>query len=104
MSGFRARLYACFALVYLVWGSSFLVGRLGVIDLPPLLFASLRSLIAGTLLLGLALYRGNRLPDSRCEWWQILFFALVLIAYALAPATQAEMQATTYLIPPLGAP
>ena len=48
MTGFKARLYACFALVYLVWGSSFLVGRIGVTDLPPLLFTSLRSLIAGS--------------------------------------------------------
>jgi drug/metabolite transporter (DMT)-like permease len=89
MTGFKARVYACFALVYLVWGSSFLVGRLGVIDLPPLLFASLRSLIAGTLLLGLALYRGNRLPGSRREWWQILFFALVLIAFTSGSSTFA---------------
>ena len=49
MTHFRARLYACFALVYLVWGSSFLVARIGVVDLPPLLFTSLRSLIGGTL-------------------------------------------------------
>ena len=89
MTGFRARLYACFALVYLVWGSSFLVGRIGVIDLPPLLFTSLRSLIAGVLLLGLALYRGNRLPDSWHEWRQIFFFALVLIAFSSGSATFA---------------
>jgi drug/metabolite transporter (DMT)-like permease len=89
MTGFRARLYACFALVYLVWGSSFLVGRIGVTDLPPLLFTSLRSLIAGVLLLGLALYRGNRLPDSRREWRQIFFFALVLIAFSSGSATFA---------------
>ena len=89
MTGFKARLYACFALVYLVWGSSFLVGRIGVSDLPPLLFTSLRSLIAGILLLGLALYRGNRLPDSRHEWRQIFFFALVLIAFSSGSATFA---------------
>ena len=89
MTGFKARLYACFALVYLVWGSSFLVGRVGVTDLPPLLFTSLRSLIAGVLLLGLALYRGNRLPDSRREWRQICFFALVLIAFSSGSATFA---------------
>ena len=35
MTSFRARVNACFALVYLVWGSSFLVARVGVIDLPP---------------------------------------------------------------------
>jgi len=89
MTGFWARLYACFALVYLVWGSSFLVGRIGVIDLPPLLFTSLRSLIAGVLLLGLALYRGNRLPDSRREWRQIFFFSLVLIALTSGSSTFA---------------
>ena len=89
MTGFKARLYACFALVYLVWGSSFLVGRVGVIDLPPLLFTSLRSLIAGVLLLGLALYRGNRLPDSPREWRQIVFFSLVLIALTSGSSTFA---------------
>ena len=67
MTRFRARLYACFALVYLVWGSSFLVARVGVSDLPPLLFTSLRSLIGGVLLLGLALYRGSRLPATARE-------------------------------------
>ncbi len=89
MTRFRARLYACFALVYLVWGSSFLVARIGVIDLPPLLFTSLRSLIAGVLLLGLALYRGNRLPNSRREWRQIFFFSLVLIVFSSGSATFA---------------
>lgn len=37
----------------------------------------------------------------------LVLAALVLFIYALAPATQAEMQATlapTYLMPPLGAP
>jgi drug/metabolite transporter (DMT)-like permease len=89
MTGFRARLYACFALVYLVWGSSFLVGRVGVSDLPPLLFTSLRSLIGGTLLLGLALYRNDRLPDSPQEWRQIVFFSLVLIALTSGSSTFA---------------
>jgi len=89
MTRFRARLYACFALVYLVWGSSFLVARVGVSDLPPLLFTSLRSLIGGALLLGLALYRGNRLPETPHEWRQILFFSLVLIALTSGASTFA---------------
>jgi drug/metabolite transporter (DMT)-like permease len=89
MTAFKARVYACFALVYLVWGSSFLVGRVGVTDLPPLLFSSLRSLIAGVLLLGLALFRGNRLPGSRREWQQLVFFSLVLIALTSGSSTFA---------------
>ncbi len=89
MTRFKARVYACFTLVYLVWGSSFLVARIGVIDLPPLLFTSLRSLIAGSLLLGLALYRGSRLPTTALEWKQIAFFALVLIALSSGSSTFA---------------
>ena len=89
MTSHRARLYACFTLVYLVWGSSFLVARVGVTDLPPLLFASLRSLIGGSLLLAFALHRGNRLPTTAREWQQIFFFSLVLIAFSSGSSTFA---------------
>jgi len=89
MSSHRARITACFALVYLVWGSSFLVARVGVTDLPPLLFTSLRSLIGGTLLLVFALYRGDRLPRTATEWKQIAFFSLVLIAFSSGSTTFA---------------
>jgi drug/metabolite transporter (DMT)-like permease len=89
MTSHRARLYACFALVYLVWGSSFLVVRVGVTDLPPLLFAALRSLIGGALLLALAMHRGNRLPRTVHEWLQIVFFSLVLIAFSSGSTTHA---------------
>lgn len=89
MTPHRARLYACFALVYLVWGSSFLIVRIGVTDLPPLLFASLRSLIGGLLLLAFAMHRGNRLPRTLHEWLQIAFFSLVLIAFSSGSTTYA---------------
>jgi len=89
MTSHRARLYACFALVYLVWGSSFLVARVGVTDLPPLLFAALRSLIGGSLLLAFALHRGSRLPTTAREWQQIFFFSLVLIAFSSGSSTFA---------------
>ncbi len=89
MTSHRARVYACFALVYLVWGSSFLVARVGVTDLPPLLFAALRSLIGGSLLLAFALYRGSRLPTTAREWQQIFFFSLVLIAFSSGSSTFA---------------
>lgn len=89
MTSHRARLYACFALVYLVWGSSFLVARVGVTDLPPLLFAALRSLIGGSLLLAFAVYRGDRLPTTAREWQQIVFFSLVLIAFSSGSSTFA---------------
>jgi drug/metabolite transporter (DMT)-like permease len=89
MTSHRARIYACFALVYLVWGSSFLVVRVGVTDLPPLLFASLRSLIGGSLLLAFALHRGDRLPRTPNEWLQIVCFSMVLIVFSSGSSTYA---------------
>jgi drug/metabolite transporter (DMT)-like permease len=75
----RARLYGSFAIVYLVWGSSFLAGHIGVQDLPPLLFSAGRSLIAGLLLLVVARYRREALPATRREWQRMVFFALTMI-------------------------
>lgn len=46
----QAKIIAAFATIYLVWGSTFLAIRIGVRQLPPLLFGGLRFLLAGTLL------------------------------------------------------
>jgi drug/metabolite transporter (DMT)-like permease len=89
MTHFRARLYASFAVVYLVWGSSFLAIRIGVTDLPPLLFAAGRAFIGGLVLLALALYRQDRLPRTRQEWLLLSGFSLVLIVLSSGPATFA---------------
>ena len=49
------KIIAAFAVIYLVWGSTFLATRIGVLEMPPLLFAAGRFTIAGTLLAGAAL-------------------------------------------------
>ncbi len=79
MKARQVKLYGSFAVVYFVWGSSFLAGHIGVQDLPPLLFSAGRSLLAGLLLLSVALYRGERMPNTRREWLRMVFFALTLI-------------------------
>jgi drug/metabolite transporter (DMT)-like permease len=84
-----ARLYGSFAIVYLVWGSSFLAVRIGVQDLPPLLFAAGRALIAGLLLLAIASYRGESMPRSRRAWLMTFFFAGTLIVFTNGPVTYA---------------
>src|SRR5438270_11912105 len=47
----RWALWAAFAVVYLVWGSTFLGIRVAVETLPPLTMAAMRFLIAGAVLL-----------------------------------------------------
>ncbi|MEY3137515.1 MAG: hypothetical protein RL580_1247, partial [Pseudomonadota bacterium] len=50
----RAKLLLSFAIVYLVWGSSYLVTKLGVMALPPFLFGAVRFITGGLLLFTVA--------------------------------------------------
>ena len=47
MAGLRGRALVAYLLVCIVWGSTYLAIRIGVQELPPLLFAGVRFLIAG---------------------------------------------------------
>jgi drug/metabolite transporter (DMT)-like permease len=62
----RKALLAYF-LVCTVWGSTYLVIRIGVEHLPPLLFAGLRHLIASLLLGAFVLWRGLPRPATWAE-------------------------------------
>ncbi len=50
--------------VCILWGSTYLAIRIGVSDFPPALFAGIRFLIAGALVLIYAYSRGYKFPDN----------------------------------------
>jgi drug/metabolite transporter (DMT)-like permease len=56
-----------FAIIYLVWGSTFLAIRVGVHEVPPFLFAAMRFLTAGILLHAWTRATGTAAPKGR-EW------------------------------------
>jgi drug/metabolite transporter (DMT)-like permease len=66
-----------FAIIYLVWGSTFLAIRIGVHEVPPLLFAAIRFLIAGAVLTGWKMVKGERLPSGR-QWMSVLLLAFLI--------------------------
>ncbi len=78
-----------FTILYVSWGSTFLAMRIGVTHLPALLFAAGRSLLAGVLLLLLALHRGERLPKSRRELAFVGFFGIAMITLPNGAAAYA---------------
>lgn len=75
-----ARIVAAYAAIYLIWGSTFLAIRLGVQDLPPLLFSAGRFLFAGLLLTAVAVFLKERFPSDRREWTYMVAFSLLMIA------------------------
>jgi drug/metabolite transporter (DMT)-like permease len=68
MAGLRGRALIAYLLVCTVWGSTYLAIRIGVRDLPPVLFAGVRFLIAGVLLAAIVVITGDRLPRHWRDW------------------------------------
>jgi drug/metabolite transporter (DMT)-like permease len=73
-----------FAIIYFVWGSTFLAIRVGVREVPPFLLAGMRFLVAGIVLYGWMRVRGAPSPTAR-EWgaaW-LLAILIFLLDYGL---------------------
>jgi drug/metabolite transporter (DMT)-like permease len=66
-----------FGIVYFVWGSTFLAIRVGVHEVPPLVFAALRFGTAGAVLFGWTRLRGEPAPKGR-QWGSIALLGTVI--------------------------
>ena len=69
-----------FAIIYFVWGSTFLAIRVGVREVPPFLLAGMRFLAAGIVLYGWMRARGTPSPSAR-EWGAASFLALLIFVF-----------------------
>jgi len=71
-----------FAVIYFVWGSTYLAVRVGVSAVPPLIFAAMRFLAAGIILYVWLIARGEPSPTAR-EWKSaaILGFIIFVLDY-----------------------
>jgi drug/metabolite transporter (DMT)-like permease len=76
----RQMLVLCLATVYLVWGTSYMATRVGVLHLPPLLFAGVRFFISGALLMTVAFWRGLSPLDLAGQWRHVLVMSLLGVA------------------------
>lgn len=65
-----------FAIIYFVWGSTYLAIRVGVREVPPFLLAAMRFSVAGLVLYGWTIARGERSPSGR-QWASVSILALL---------------------------
>ncbi len=66
-----------FAIIYLVWGSTFLAIRVGVREVPPFLLAGMRFFAAGIVLYAWMRAKGTSSPTRR-EWASAWFLAVLI--------------------------
>jgi drug/metabolite transporter (DMT)-like permease len=73
-----------FAIIYFVWGSTFLAIRIGVHEVPPFLLAAMRFVVAGLALFIWSVARGEALPTLR-QWSSALLLgvSIFILDYGL---------------------
>jgi drug/metabolite transporter (DMT)-like permease len=90
MAGLRGRALFAWLLVCVFWGSTYFAIKIGVGVLPPFLFAGLRFVAAGALLLTGTLAFGDRLPRQAKDWIRASIAGVMLLAGGNAFVVWAE--------------
>ena len=77
------KILSAFAIIYFVWGSTYLAIRVGVLEMPPFLMAGIRFFLAGGILFAWTRVTGTPSPTRR-EWRDatILGALMFLMDYA----------------------
>ena len=89
-SGAPWAMLLAFAVVYVVWGSTYLAIRFAIESIPPLLMAGTRFVAAGAALYAWCALRGNARP-TRAQWRAATVTGLFLIAASYGLVSWAEL-------------
>ncbi|WP_438299859.1 drug/metabolite exporter YedA [Pseudomonas sp. NMS19W] len=86
---FSLTLIAAFFALYVIWGSTYLVIRIGVEYWPPLMLGGVRFVIAGTLMYAFLRWRGAPAP-TWAQWKAAGIIGILLLSFGNGAVTLAE--------------
>ena len=75
----KARVFAAYAAVYVIWGSTYLAIRYAIETIPPFLMMGVRSILAGSILLFWS--RKNGTNVAREEWFPLVIVAILFFVF-----------------------
>jgi drug/metabolite transporter (DMT)-like permease len=76
----RSRIIVAFALLYVLWGSTYLAMRVIVRDMPPYVAGTVRYLAAGPIMLAACALLGRKIRLTRRDLGQLLVIAILLLS------------------------
>ena len=85
------KILSAFAIIYLVWGSTYLAIRVGVLEMPPFLMAGIRFFLAGAILYGWMRVTGVPSPNRR-EWRDAIILGALMFLMDYACLFWAEQR------------
>ena len=81
--------YLAYVSVCIFWGTTYLAIKIGVSQIPPFIFAGIRWLAAGVILVAFFLIRGNKLPGLK-DLAHIAFIGIFLVGISNGLLSVAE--------------
>jgi drug/metabolite transporter (DMT)-like permease len=87
----RLETVLAFLAIYLIWGSTFLAIRYAVESIPPLFTAATRHLVAGSILLAWALWKGERPTRQGWRAGIVLGFLFFLVSHGLLHSAEVKV-------------
>ena len=82
--------YAAFAVVCIVWGTTYLGIAIAIETIPPLLMTGTRFTIAGVVLLAVAKYRGDAIPTDRKTLANLALIGFLMVGVGNLAVVWAE--------------
>lgn len=86
----RALALGAFAIVCIVWGTTYLAIRIAIETIPPFLLTSTRFVIAGLVMLGIAAWRGEKIPRDRKTLVHLFVIGLLMVGVGNLAVVWAE--------------
>lgn len=87
----RAHVLAAFAIVYVVWGSTYLAIRYAVETIPPFLMVGTRFIVSGVLLYAWARLRGDQRPTA-AQWRDATIVGILMLCLGNGAVSWAEQR------------
>jgi drug/metabolite transporter (DMT)-like permease len=76
----RSRIIVAFALLYVLWGSTYLAMRVIVRDMPPYVAGAVRYLAAGPIMLAACALMGRKISLTRLDLRRLLVISILLLS------------------------
>lgn len=86
----KAIAYVAFAIVCIVWGTTYLFIRIALDTIPPLLLTASRFVVAGLIMLGIARLRGEALPRDRRTLANLALIGFLMVGVGNLSVVWAE--------------
>jgi drug/metabolite transporter (DMT)-like permease len=86
----RVLAYVAFAIVCIVWGTTYLAIRVAVRSIPPFLLTGMRFVFAGSALFAIARFRGETIPRGRRVIGELILVALLMVGIGNLSVVWAE--------------